>query len=237
MENAVLIVAGRRRFSLLCCLAALVVLVAATPGRSAYSGSSVATFGVPTPASTSPVYSGVGTNEFRFGAPSAGSTQNILLMEGLPFLTEMDTPFLVSHLTYTNGRTAVTSGIDSVPVDISLTFNDPVNFARTFHFIFDFTLTPNTTGNPILDADTFTPITVQPVTTFDMDGKVYTLRLLGFSNDGGHTIVTSFTLPEDATTHSDLFGEIAAPVPAPTAVLLGTLGTGLVRWLRRRRIV
>lgn len=53
-----------------------------------------------------------------------------------------------------------------------------------------------------------TPSPISGVTYGDAGTDVYTLRLLGFSNDGGSTIAPSFTLYEDEPTESNLYAHI-----------------------------
>jgi hypothetical protein len=212
-------------------------LAAVTPAFGVFEGSSDATFGVPTPSNGTVVYSGVGTNEFRHGQAIPGSTQNILVMDSIVFSTGPDTPFAISHLTYTNGQTLDGTHVETVPVDIEMTFTDPAGLVETFDFEFDFDLTPNTTGDPVLDADTLRPVDVnsQSDTVIQVGGNVYTLELIGFSSDGGSTIETSFILPEDATTESDLYAQITPPIVATLDIKPGSYPNSIN--LRNRGVV
>ena len=112
-----------------------------------------------------------------------------------------------------------------------------------FHASF-FDLTPNLTGDPVLDADFLTFSTGVPTTTFNVGSDVYTLKLFGFSQDSGATILDHFTLPEDQSTRASLYGEItpsAQPpppvdttVPEPATLSMTALGLSLAGWMRRR---
>ena len=199
----------------------------------AFTGSSSGIFGTPTP-SSGVTYNGVGSNVFTTGRPHPQSSSNSLTFNGLSFSTEAYSPFAVGHLIYFNGVTAVGTSVDTVPIDVMLAFSEPAGLLKTFNFTFDFNFTPNTGGTEA-NADTLIPVNVYSTTNFIVGSDLYTLKLLGFSNDGGSTIVPSFKLYENATTESDLYAEITAPIPAPGAILLGSIGVGLVGWLRRRR--
>lgn len=195
-----------------------------------FQGSASAEFGTPTP-TTGVTFSGVGTNTFTTGAPfSSSDSPNIFEIEGLSYLTSEDVAFAIANLTYTNGVTSVGTNVDSVPIDLTLSFTTPEIFAETFTFSFNLDVTHNTTGDPVLDADTLTIVDVFSTTIFEIAGESFTLELLGFSSDGGVTIENQFTLPEDAMTESQLFAKISAPsqeVPEPSG-LLGLLSLGVL---------
>ena len=207
-----------------------------------FEGTASATFGTPTPDTGGVVFSGVGTNTFSSGSPVGLSTSNIFVVDGLAFSTVEDTPFAVANLTYTNGVTSNGTNIDFVPADLSLDFSTPSGVSEAFTFTFDLDVTPNTTGDPVLDADTLSVIDVFSTTSFEVAGELFTLELLGFSTDGGTVIDNVFTLPEDATTTSQLFARITAPpqgVPESSPAALVFLGLGAMfasklpqRWVR-----
>ena len=84
---------------------------------------------------------------------------------------------------------------------------------------------------------------------FNVGGTDYTLELIGFSQDGGATVVNEFRLPEnEINTTTAAFGRItAAPpataVPEPSSnvglLALSVLGTGamLKRKLKKQKSV
>ena len=225
--------------ALMVCISATLLSAMATSAQAiTFTGTSSATFGVPTP-SSGILYGGVGTNEFWTGEVAYGGDPNILRIDGLPFSTPENVAFPVAELTYTNGQTWEGTTAESVPVDFQLALTSPVVFAPTFTFEFVFNMTPNTTGDPVLDADTLYPVDVFSSTNFMVGGDPYTLQLLGFSSDGGVTFEDHFTLPEDQTTVSLYMARITATppelIPEPLTLLGVVFGLGsLGRYLRRR---
>ena len=206
------------------------ILASTTSNAALFEGSSSATFG--TPDSTG-VYTGVGTNTFTTGSSLPSSSSNIFTVDGLSYSTSEDALFAIADLTYTNGRTYSGSVVDTVPLDIALDFTTPTGISELFTFTFDLNVTPNTTGNAVLDADTLNILNVISSTNFLVASDLFTLQLVGFSDDNGTTISNTFTLPEDETVTSQLYGIITLAnnqVPTPATLLLFV--TGLVSLLR-----
>ena len=132
---------------------------------------------------------------------------------------------------YFNGITLV-AGVDVelIPLTVTLDFISPDNFAGSFTFTFDVEVTPNNTGDPVLDADILTPPNFFPPQTFTFEGEELILELLGFEQDG--SIVENFVLPENATTTANLIAQInefsPPKVPEPTSILGLLLGAGAI---------
>ena len=119
--------------------------------------------------------------------------------------------------------------VELIPLTVTLDFISPGNFAKSFTFDFDVELTPNNTGDPVLDADVLTPPSFFSPQTFTFEGEELTLALLGFEQDG--TVVENFVLPENAATTANLIAQInesPPKVPEPTSMLGLLLGVGAI---------
>ena len=123
---------------------------------------------------------------------------------------------------------------------MELSFTNPLNNAENFNYTFNIEQTLNTTGYPVLDGDILTFTANGLISdTFNFSRVDYTLKLIGFSSDGGNTFVNEFNTPENAVANATLYAEItAAPnnvdVPEPTTISgLGLLGFYLAGSLRK----
>jgi hypothetical protein len=204
-----------------------------------FEGASSGEFGLPvTPGYGADVFlsnNGGTNNQLNWGNPVAGSFSNFVRFNGLStFSAAADAVFKVGDLTYRNGST--TQGFDGdFPLSVALDFTNPSGVNQTFSYLFNILNTTNSTGDPVLDGDRLQFSTAGlSSSVFNVGGVDYTLQLLGFSTDGGNTIISEFNSPEGFTANASLYGKItAAPIPTP-ALLPGLIGMGLAA-LRKRK--
>ena len=185
-----------------------------------------------------------GIASFSFGV-GAGTAPNLFTFNGVGsdggpgFSANAEQAFDIGHFTYFNGTTTNFPQLSSIDLGIMLTLTSPL--ANTSNFLYDFgiDLTPNTTGNPVLDGDIVTISNGLTNVTFTSGSTVYTLMLVGFSTNGGATYTSQFLSPEDSTATADIYATITShvlPVPEPRGAALLALGiAGLIASARARR--
>lgn len=148
------------------------------------------------------------------------SFTNYVQYDGLGFQTGVGSNFRLGDLTYRNG--SVWDGFNGdFPLGISLNFANPTLGNQNFSFLFNIFNSPNVTGDPVVDGDRLrfsnSGISSQ---TFTLENTIYNLQLIGFSGDGGNTLLGEFNSPEATTAYASLYGKIQAigsiPTPEPT---------------------
>lgn len=218
---------------------ASVALANSVQAAPPFTGSTSGTWETPTPSAAPIVFTGVGTNTFTWGdADSFGTGPNSLSFTGNAFSANVNSPFSVGNITYFNGTTAIGTTPSSVPLNVLLNFTDPSGLNENFNFSFNLNSTPNT-GTPDENADFVFPPNTFSDTSFNFSGQDYTLQLLGFSRDGGTTLVNEFRVRESETDTAALFARITlnpttTPEPSSTQALLSIAGLGVVVGLRKK---
>jgi hypothetical protein len=150
-------------------------------------------------------------NRFQWGIGVTDSFPSVLQFDGGDlFGAKLNQPFKIGQIFYQNGTIIGDSGFDgefafSVDLDIDGTDDDPDSFV----YFFDILNTDNTTGDPVEDADVlrFSGSGLTPQ-TFELDGKTYTMKLEGFSQDGGNTFAPGFDSPEEGFDIANLYGRL-----------------------------
>jgi hypothetical protein len=194
-------------------------------GGVVFQGVGGGIFGVPDPntgTSGSVVYDGVGTNVFKNGQLYTGPEVTVFTLSDKVFSTGIDEIFPILSLDYYNGRTVINTPVDSVPFTLNATFTSPSS--STVNFL-DLRLENIVTNNDLPDnMDQLVFHDLPASTVFDLDGSLYNLEVLGFSNDGGATFISSIILEEDGNAQADLYAKITVPEPSLLVLLLtGTL--------------
>jgi hypothetical protein len=222
------------RIAFLLAISAMALTCVGRTQAAFFQGTTSADFLNPRPTGTSTTISnGVPASTFTSGT----GTPNVLTLTGTSFDFDPETPFNVAQLSYHNGVTDLNSVATDVDANVFLAFTAPFGGTKTCSFTFHFDMTPNTTGDPVRDADTLTPVNVYSQQTFSYEGDTYILKLLGFSD--GSSIVNSFVLPESKTVTSNLVGVITTNIPEPsTLVMLGMGAMGLLSygWRRQKQV-
>lgn len=202
---------------------------------------------------------GVGTNEIRWG-----DVANVDLRSGYNF-TGTAPPeqvnvnggafFALGTFTHYNFPIPAGTSITGAVLDITLQMTVPTNglggaanVVQAFSYNFDHFETPNG-DNPCANggannvgvningcADRARILNTIPNAIFLIGDTQYTLQL-GFSNDGGTTIVSDFWTVEQATNRATLYGKLTTEV-VPEPGFYGALSLGLAGLyfaVRRRR--
>ncbi|MEM1169904.1 MAG: choice-of-anchor K domain-containing protein [Cyanobacteria bacterium P01_H01_bin.35] len=176
-------------------------------------------------------------NRLTWGYPLPGSFTNYVQYDGLGFSTGVNTQFVIGDLTYQNGSTYNSFNGD-FPLEINLSFTNPFNNTENLNYSFNILNTPNITGDSVLDGDKL-KFQANGFTSdyFNFGGVNYTVKLIGFSSDGGNTFVSEFNSPEDSVANAMLYAQITrVDVPEPTAIFgLGLVGVYLAGSLKKKR--
>ncbi len=111
----------------------------------------------------------------------------------------------------------------------------PSSFDQTFRFNHLETFNNGTCqygSNPCADLVTF--IDNETTSSFTVNGTAYTLRLAGFSQDGGTTFVNEFWSTEGSSNSAGLYAEISR-VPEPSSLILTAAGLSMLVMIGNRR--
>lgn len=201
-----------------------------------FAGKSQGEWGMPvTPSPTSVIsissHNGGTNNRITWGTAGMGSFSNYVQFNGASFDTTENNIFKIGDLFYRNGSTFVETNFDGdFPLGLALSLTLPLESKETFSFLFNILNTENTTGDPVLDGDRLRFSTAGVTShTFNYQDVDYTLQLIGFSTDGGETILSEFNSPENSIAKASLYGKItAAPNPSSIPEPASLAGLSLV---------
>jgi len=182
-----------------------------------FTGESFGIFGAPVKPSRTTVYkitdeNGGIENRLTWGRPVSGSFSNFVQFDGADFNTGLNQLLFLGDLTYGNGTVLNNTNFQGdFPLELYLSFSDPIDREENFEFTFNIFETSNTTGDPVLDGD-FLRFSDGGLSqeTFRYRGNLYTLDLFGFTtSDGGLTTRGQFNSPEETITTTSLFGKVS----------------------------
>lgn len=152
-------------------------------------------------------------NRLTWGKPSSSdSFSSFVQFDGAEFDTGLNDLFYLGDLTYGNGELKSRTNFEGdFPLEIYLSFSDPIDREENFEFSFNLFEVNNTTGDPVLDGDflRFSDAGLSQE-TFRYKGNLYTLELFGFqTSDGDLTTRGQFNAPEFSVTTTSLFGKVS----------------------------
>lgn len=210
-----------------------------------FAGRTSAQWGSPlTPSPTSVIsitsHNGGTNNRLTWGEAAPDKFTSYVQFDGKTFSASVNSLFNLGALSYRNGSTYTDSNFDGdFPLKIALSLTLPFASGETFNFLFNILNTPNTTGHPVLDGDRLRFSTAGLSShTFNYQGNDYTLQLMGFSTNGGQTIVKEFNSPEGSVAIASLYGKIISapkPVPVPEPASFAGLSLLGIYFAARRR--
>lgn len=196
---------------------------------------------------------GVGTNEIRWGT-NLGNGQSGYAFDAVvpqPFDTDVNLQFEVGTFTHINR--AIASGTSITSADLELSLDVTVNVPPTspeslsgLAFLFKHNETPNVGSNDN-QRDIVIVSDLSTTDSFFVGTAEYTLRLTGFSQDGGFTVSDTFYTYENKKNYATLYGVFdlvdrgdpsggPAAVPEPSSLaIFGVSAFGMLLTVRRRK--
>jgi hypothetical protein len=188
-------------------------------------------------------YGNTQENQIRWGVPYPGSVPNTIdnqsglgftgkAPSGAPVTFELGDAFEIGQLSHFNHEIANDGSPTEAYLQLVMAFTTPDGpLSQTFNFTFGVDETP---GLNVDDIITFP--NAYAAENVVIGENTYTVQLLGFG-DSPDNLVDQFISVENGQVNSTLlWGRITErpAIPVPGAILLSSIGLGLVGYLRRR---
>lgn len=198
--------------------AAIAISLSGQTQAQTFSGTAEGTWGQPLPgtSNTNPLFSGAGTSTLSWGDPdNFGTGANVLEFMTNPFEDiGLNSLFKIGDLRHFNGTVLLGTSVEQVSLDLDL--STPLSLSEPFTIDFTLGNTLNTSSNPEDNADSVGFKISDTPRSFSVDGSDYRIALMGFSEDGGTSIVDKISTLEGESSILSLYARITE-VPQTTS--------------------